>query len=288
MIDQAINIKTKPSLNELIQKAVDLPVLPVTAQKVLSLMSDPDVSIEKIKKLISGDPGLATRLLKVANSAFYGGYRDIQNLTQAILRLGLTSVRNIVLATSMKNVYKRFGLTEKLLWEQLIGSAIASSTIARQTRRADPEDAFVGGLLHDVGMVIMNNEYPDEFAKVTEHIYNEAMGFPEAEAQVFDFSHRQVGAIVVKKWGFPENLEQLVKNFDNADYVNKDRAVSNMVTIIALADLLCQKFGIGLRKHVNSEVDFGNLPESLGLNAERLGELSVKVEQNLKQSLEIY
>ncbi len=286
MLDQAV--KTKPSLNDLIQKSGDLPVLPVTAQNVLSLMSDPDVSIEKIKKLVSGDPGLATKLLKVANSAFYGGYRDIQNLTQAILRLGLTSVRNIVLATSMKNVYKKFGLTEKLLWEQLIGSAIASSTIARQTRRADPEDAFVGGLLHDVGMVIINNEYPDEFVKVTEHIYNESMGFAEAEAEVFDFTHRQVGAIVVKKWGFPENLELLVKNFDNAEYINKDRAVLSMVSIINLADLMCQKFGVGLRKHVNSEVNFGNLPESLGLNAERFNELSEKVEQNLKQSLEIY
>src|SRR3989338_7891692 len=102
----------KEGLEAVILKAMEIPVLPVTAQRVLSLMSDLDVSIEKIKRLISTDPGLATKILKVANSAFSGGYRNIENLSQAILRLGLNSVRNIVIAASLKNVYKSFGRTE--------------------------------------------------------------------------------------------------------------------------------------------------------------------------------
>src|SRR4030065_2241180 len=121
-------------LNQFEIKAAELTVLPVTATKVLGLMSDPDISIGKLKRRVDVDPGLATKILKIANSAFYGGNRNIENLNQAILRLGLNSVRSIVVATSMKNTYKKFGLTEKLLWEQLIGSAMASSTIARHTR----------------------------------------------------------------------------------------------------------------------------------------------------------
>src|SRR3990172_11335447 len=103
-------------IDEVIEKAMDLPVLRATAKRVLSIMSDPDVSIEKVKKIISADPGLATKILKVANSAFYGGYRNIQNLTQAILRLGLNAVRDKGEAATVKKDSKKIGLYQKINW----------------------------------------------------------------------------------------------------------------------------------------------------------------------------
>lgn len=263
----------KLGLEELISNAMELPVLPVTTQKVLSMMADPDVSIEKVKRLITSDPGLVAKLMTVANSAFYGGYRNLQNLSQAILRLGLNSVRSIIVATSMKNVYKRFGLAEKLLWEQSIGSALASGIIARHTRVVDHEDAFIGGLLHDVGKVVLNNENPAGFARVMEMVYNDSLPFSIAEKEVFEFSHRDVGALVVKKWGFPENLELLIRVFDDREAVSKDRYLNNLVTVITMADLMCQKFGMGWRKPAGSDTDFGALPEALGLSQDDMNKL---------------
>lgn len=278
----------KEKITEVALKASELPVLPVTAQKVLSLMADPDVSIEKIKRLIGGDPGLTTKMLKVANSAFYGSYRNIQNLTQAILRLGLNAVRSIVVATSMKNVYKRFGLTEKLLWEQIIGSALAANLIARQTRLSDPEDAFIGGLLHDIGKVVLNNEFPEEFARVMERVYNDSVPFHVAEADVFEFSQRKLGAEVVKRWGFPETLEKLLLNFDDQEEINKEKYLYNLVTIITLADRMCQKFGMGWRKPGGDDVDFGNLPEALGLDQDEMKDLTEKIQVIFSQGIELY
>lgn len=283
-IETAADVKVK----EVAEKAMDLPVLPATAQKVLSIMSDPDVSIEKIKRIISSDPGLTTKILKVANSAFYGGYRNIQNLTQGILRLGLNSVRNIVVATSMKNVYKRFGLAEKLLWEQMIGSALASSIIAKKTRATDTEDAFIGGLLHDVGKVVLNNEFPDDFAKVMARVYNESISYSEAEASVFDFSQRKVGASLVKKWGFPESIEMLLLNFDDHEKVVEDRAMYNLVTVITMSDRLCQRFGTGWRKAYGDEVDLGNLPEVLGFDEEGLEEILEEIQGVFKEEIHNY
>ena len=276
------------SLNDVVLKSVDLPVLPSTSQKVLGLMSDPDVSIEKIKRIIGADPALAAKILKIANSAFYGGYRNIQNLSQAILRLGLNSVRNIVVATSLRNVYKRFGLAEKLLWEQMIGSAIASNFLARQTRKADPEDAFIGGLLHDIGKVVLNNEYPEDYAQVMERVYNDSIPFSVAEKEVFRFSHREVGAAVVKKWGFPESIEILIRNFDNNDVVSTDRNTLNLVSIILMSDRLCQKFGMGWRKLPAMTVDFGNLPEILGFTNERMTEVFDKAQEIFTQGADLY
>lgn len=282
------NAVQKSQLDDLIARTLDLPVLPATTQKVLALMSDPDVSIEKVKRLVSTDPGLTAKILKVANSAFYGSYRNIQNLSQAILRLGLNAVRNIVVATSMKNVYKKFGLAEKLIWEQMLGAALAASVIARHTRVVDPEDAFIGGLLHDIGKVVMNNEYPEKFAKVIERVYNEQVSFETAEKDVFEFSQRNVGAFVVKKWGFPENLELLIKFFDDKEALSRDKQLSHLVAIITLADRMCQKFGMGWRKAGGSEVSFGNLPETLGLDEAVMPELSESVKAAFEQGVELF
>lgn len=286
MINNLTNNRAR--IDEVILKSMELPVLPATAQRVLSLMADPDVSIEKIKRLISSDPGLATKILMVANSAFYGSNRNIQNLSQAILRMGLNSVRNIVVATSMKNVYKRFGLAEKLLWEQLIGSALASNIIAKHTRLSDPEDAFIGGLLHDIGKVVLNNEFPDVFAKVMEKVYNDNVPFSVAEMEVFEFSQRKVGALVVKKWGFPENLELLLRYFDDQEVISKERYLNNLVTIITLSDRICQKFGMGWRKPGGDEVQFGNLPEALGLKEEDMKAVLEKVQVIFSQGIDLY
>lgn len=282
------NAVQKSQLDDLLARTLELPVLPATTQKVLGLMSDPDVSIEKVKRLVSTDPGLTAKILKVANSAFYGSYRNIQNLSQAILRLGLNAVRNIVVATSMKNVYKRFGLAEKLIWEQMIGSALAASVIARHTRTVDPEDAFIGGLLHDIGKVVINNEYPERFAKVIERVYNEQVSFEVAERDVFEFSQRDVGAFVVKKWGFPENLELLIKFFDDKEALSRDKQLAHLVAIIALSDRMCQKFGMGWRKGGSSEVSFGNLPEILGLDEAVMPQLSESVKSVFEQGAELY
>ncbi|MEK7773962.1 MAG: HDOD domain-containing protein [Deltaproteobacteria bacterium] len=275
-------------MDNVIARATELPVLPGTAQKVLAMMGDPDVSVEKIKRIISSDPSLAMKILKVANSAFYGGYRNIQNLNQAILRLGLNAVRNIVVATSMKNVYKRFGLTERLLMEQITGSALISSIISSEARIADPEDAFIGGLLHDIGKVVLNNEYPDEFARVMERVYNDSVPFTVAEIEVFAFSHRDLGAMIIKKWGFPESLELLLKYFDNNERLAKERVLHNLTVIIKLADIMCQKNGIGWRKSANADIDFGNLPELLRIDNDLMSVITKRMESALGQCIEFY
>lgn len=283
-------LMTQPTRNleDIINRTLDLPVLPATSQKVLELMADPEVSIDRIKKLVSTDPGLTMKIMKVANSAFYGSYRNIQNPTQAILRLGLNSVRNIVVATSMRNVYKRFGLTEKLIWEQMIGAALASNLIAKETRRTDPEDAFIGGLLHDVGKVVLNNEFPDKFALMMQAVYNDMVPFEVAEKEHFDFSQREVGAYIVKKWGFPEFLEKLIRLFDDREASSKDVNVRDLANTITLADRMCQKFGMGWRKPGGDEVSYSGLPEALDLQKKNLEGLEDKVKTVFAESADLY
>ncbi len=257
-------------LDDLILRTCDLPVLPATAQKLLAMMSDPDISVEGLKDVIMADPGITAKILKIANSAFYGGHRSIQNLSQAIMRLGFRAVENIVMAASMKGVYKRFGLTEKLLWEQSIGSAVISHIITRRSSPAYAEDAFIGGLLHDVGKVVLNNEDPDSFHVVMERVYNEGCSFREVEDEIFGFNHMQVGALVVRKWSFPESMEMLIKYFDNIESLSTDEYLYSIAKSVVTSDRICQKLGIGWRCPVEGVMDDDELRELLDMDAEEV------------------
>ena len=135
---------------------------------------------------------------------------------------------------------------------------------------------------------MLNTQFPEDFARVMERVYNESVPFTIAEAEVFDFSQRKLGAAVVKKWGFPETLEKLLLNFDDQEEIKKEKYLYNLVTIITLADRMCQKFGMGWRKPGGDEVDFGNLPECLGLDQEEMKDLTEKIQVTLSQGIELY
>ncbi len=261
------------NLEDIILKTCDLPVLPATAQKLMSLMADPNANVDKLRKIVMTDPGMTAKILKIANSAFYGGYRTIQNLSQAIMRLGFRAVENIVMAGSMKGVYKRFGLTEKLLWEQSIGAAVIAHMIARRNSPSEAEDAFVAGLLHDVGNVILNNEHPDKFSEVMEKVYNDGVSYSEAEMEVFGFSHREVGALVVRKWSFPETMEMMLRHFDDVEKLSYNQSLYDVAKIVNVADRICMKFGIGWRSPQADAISDEEFSEVLDITQEELLEL---------------
>ena len=193
--------------------AGDLPTMPALASQVLRAVDNPDNSIEDIRQLIDQDAALAARILKISNSALYGFPSEIQSLSHAISLLGTMTVRNLVLAASMKETYKRFGLMEKLLWQHssLAGPVAAMLAEYRQVG-ADPDVAFTAGLLHHVGKTALANSHRDEYERVMMIVYNESRSFVEVENEIFGFSHAELGAAVVERWGLPATLAQTIRH----------------------------------------------------------------------------
>ncbi|MBI5969909.1 MAG: HDOD domain-containing protein [Deltaproteobacteria bacterium] len=273
-----------------------LPSLPEKAQRVLSLLSDTDVSVEKLRRLIAADAALASKILNIANFDFYGGGKTMPDLTHAIMRLGFNAVRNIVVATSLRAVFKRFGRDEELLWTAMMGCAIASSIIARHTKLVDPEDAFIGGLLHDVGMVYLINEAPALYGRLqrgdTPIQIAEARNNPIADdGGIPPFNQRNAGAGIVKKWGFPETLAALLKKFDNPDEFINERYMYNLVTVITFADMICLTLGIGGRGIPSSGVmppTMKNLSDSLGIAEKGFKKLVENVHEAFSQGIKLY
>ena len=235
-------------LEKTIMSAGDLPTIPVVATKVMQLIESDRATSDELSKVVSSDPAVAAKVLKISNSSFYGRQGKIQNLSAAIVLLGFNTLKSIVVTASVRQVYQPFGLTEKMLWEHSFGAGIAARTIASRTGRVDQEEAFLAGLFHDIGKVIMNSSDRAKFLMVMERSYNEEIPFNEAEKSIYHFSHEEVGSLVIKKWNFPTVLtETVLRHHDFAFKDLNDLSLLHLTSVIALADMFCKKLGIGER-----------------------------------------
>lgn len=262
-------------LETAIQTAGDLPTIPVVATKVMQLCESENATAEELARIVASDPAVAARVLKISNSAYYGCQRQIQSLSVAIVILGFTTLKSIVVAASVKQVYKPFGLTEQMLWQHSFGAGLAARIIAQNTRMANQEEAFLAGLFHDIGKIIMNNLDRDKFQLAMQRCYNEYITFEEAEKSFFPYSHEEVGAYVIKKWNFPETLFKAVMQHHKLLFAEQEELAQVYLTaVVSLADMFCKRFGVGIRDPMeNIDIIGSKAAKILRLDGERLEHL---------------
>ncbi|KAB0671903.1 HDOD domain-containing protein [Oryzomonas sagensis] len=254
-------------LETLIMNASDLPTIPVVATKVMQMIGSETTTSEELAKIVAADPAVAARVLKISNSSFYGCQRQIQTLSHAIMILGFSTLKSLVVAASVKQVYKPYGLTEKMLWEHSFGAGLAARIIAGVTRLVNEEEAFLGGLFHDIGKIIMNTMDSQQFQAVMQKCYNDRISFLEAERQVYPYSHADVGALVIKKWNFPTILMQAVQKHHTFDFADdEDPYQMRLTSVVGLANLFCHRVGVGVREP--EELPLHETPPAILLNIE--------------------
>ncbi len=277
-------------LEKAIMQAGDLPTIPVVATKVMQLIESERATAEELSRIVAGDPAVAARVLKISNSAFYGCQRKIQSLQTAIMMLGFNTLRSLVITASMKQVYQPYGIVEKMLWEHSFGAGLAARIIAGNTKFVNEEEAFLSGLFHDIGKIIMNHLDRDKFQLVMQRCYNEGVSFTEAEKNEYPYVHEDVGACVIRKWNFPEILANSVSfhhspAFGDAD----DPHLVNLTAVVNLSDMFCNKLGIGGRSPDESLVIVGSkATEILNLDEERLMSLLEVFQESFEKDKEYF
>jgi putative nucleotidyltransferase with HDIG domain len=262
-------------LEVMIMTASDLPTIPVVATKVMQLIESESATAEELAKVVASDPAVAARVLKISNSSFYGCQRQIQTLSHAIVVLGFGTLKSLVVAASVKQVYQPYGLTEKMLWEHSFGAGLAARIIAKKTRLVSEEEAFLGGLFHDIGKIIMNTMNSTQFQDAMQRCYNDGITFEEAERQVYNYTHSEVGGLVIKKWNFPDMLMYAVLNHHAPSFSEDEDAYQiDLACVVGLANLMCHKVGIGIREP-NDELDLmQTIPvQKLGLSEQHIEDL---------------
>ncbi len=237
-MDEATRKKIRTSIK-------DLPTLPTIATQIFSITSNPDSTVEDLKRIISTDQVVAGRIMKAVNSAYYGFPRQIDSLSKAIVILGFNNVRSITLSVSMMEVYSKSsptGIDYGELWSHAVGTAHCARALARDIAPRNTEQFFVAGLLHDIGIVAINQCFPEKFNKCMKEASEQKRPFYEIENEIFNFNHADVGEFIADSWLLPDILVKSIgchhRPQDAVDAVELAYAVHT-------ADILCKLSSFG-------------------------------------------
>ena len=273
------------TMAKLVNDNLEIPTIPDVASQALRLMSDPDVSGAQLARTISQDQGLTAKVLKVANSALYALPREVKNLQQAAMVLGFKTLKSIVISASCRSIYKRFGMLERALWTHSVASAMASHTLAQQLDLKYRDDAFVAGLMHDVGKVVMNNGERDKYKEAVRLAQAENLSSVDSERQIFGFSHVDVGVVLVQRWELTTALEHAVflhHDPELADSIAGD--YKELVYTTHLANQICHHLGLGRTQPAEEDIFQDNeIGQLLGLDAANLAALADEVKALYEQ-----
>ncbi len=230
------------------KKLADLPPLPAVVTRIMQTINNPSTSAEELSRLISLDQGLASKILRIVNSAYYGFPKRISTITHAVVILGFNTVRNLVLGVSAFGMLPQKGTSSGLnraqFWEHSVAVAIMSSIITKRRKpqtRSAVEEAFIVGLLHDLGKLFLDCYFPVQFAVCVAFAGRENITEVEAEHRVLDIDHTIVGKKIAEHWNFPPTLTNSIGAHHNPV---PDTDHFEMAAIILAADWMVWQAGV--------------------------------------------
>lgn len=228
-----------------LDKIDSLPAFPAIAFEVIKLTRDSSSTSKDIEKIIEKDPNLVSQILKMANSSFYGLSREVNSLNHAINLLGFVQVENIVMISVMLTSVKKLPLhkhfnRDKFL-EHSFGCGVTAKIIANMLNLNFSSSEFSGGVMHDIGKVLLDLYAPDALDEILENAYKKGLSFYDSEMELYDMNHSLLGAKLLSIWGLPNELMDIVEYHHNPKEANNKLLVS----IVHVADLLTYSEGIG-------------------------------------------
>lgn len=224
-----------------------IPTLPTVLEKISSLLKNPQTSAEEIGKAITTDQALASKVLKLVNSAFYGFPGRISTVTHAVVILGFSTIKNIVLTASIFEAFKKednysvvFDMEK--FWLHSVACGVTAQTIAKYMGNKEKEECFIAGLIHDIGKIIFCQYLPKEFAEVMMRVQKTNQLMYTCEKEMFNTTHQEIGGIIAKRWNLPNNLQSAVCYHHNPAKSQKHYTIN---ALVHCADIIVRALDLG-------------------------------------------
>ncbi len=230
------------TLADVLKEIDSIPVPNFVVTKVIELASKPDVSAAELTSIIEKDPNLTVRIMKLANSAYYGLPQKITNLSHAIMILGFKTLRNLVIGVYTHDAFFSFKLeTTKVssedLWWHLVSTAIATESVSNATGFINKEEAFLAGMLHDIGKVILAKLFPKYVDALITLASARSLTYEQAEKEMEFPDHVFVAKYLLEKWKFPEIIRIPVEFHHNPGGV-QDESFKDITAIVHASDVI--------------------------------------------------
>lgn len=279
--------QTTMTLETLLQKDSELSSLPEIYLRVSELLENEDSTSAQIGQLVETDPALTTRILKMVNSAYYGFPHKIATISQSISILGRDRLRQILIGSMLGGVFGKMGsrvISLNDFWYDSVKTAILARYLCRESRNSEQaETLFTAGLLHKIGQLILAQRLPDEYMRVQITIEAENENMLQVEQRIIGFTHCDVGAAFISKWGLPQILSDIAHHYpspqqskDNEDEVRLISLASNLTFLIAPVE--------------QQEVEYAleDIPswQQTGLTAEQITAASILAEEQVYEVMD--
>ena len=228
----------------LLEKCPDLTTLPSVYHKLNEAINSPSCTTGIISRIISQDPILTIKVLKMVNSAFYGFPHEIDDIPQAIVIIGMQQLNDLVLTHSIINLFdnqKSTPFTLEDFWKFSLASGIEAKILATQSKGKFSERIFVGGLLHNIGKLIMAIAEPELYISCRELSTSEEVSMTIAEKSIFGYSHVEVNRAIMNSWKIPQMINDLSSNYLSP----QQSSFLSECDLIRLAHIMVQTTGLG-------------------------------------------
>lgn len=232
-------------LKEKVQNIIQLPALPTIAIEVASLIDNPNTSVSKLTQVISADQALTAKVLKIANSPFYGFQKKISTLDFAIMVLGFDSLKEILISVSIISAFKKRQdkyFNSREFWGHSLAAGVAARTLARELGYRISGESFVAGLLHDIGILVTHQYFHEDYKKIINAVVDGKSALQDVEKTVLFATHGEMGAWLAERWNLPTQLVEAIKFHHRPELAERN---PQLTALIHFVDYLCHKLKIG-------------------------------------------
>ncbi len=239
-------MRTRAEIIDHLGAVQDLPTLPTVITKILETSRNPNAQAKDMGNLISQDQSLTTKTLKLVNSAFYGFPKQITSITRAIVILGFEKVKSIALTASVFGAVKiesgKGGFDIAEFWRHSLAVGIMAETLADRVGSAHKNDAFIAGLLHDLGKVVTIKFFKDEMLEIVQTMSEDGGLWYDVEAKHLEGGHPFIGSWLAEEWNFPKKLISPIKYHHKPE---RDREHRELSFLVHAADVFVRALDIG-------------------------------------------
>lgn len=269
--------------DKILQKVSAFPSMPKAAIKLRALLSEKDVSIDEIERILRHDPGLAANVLRLANSAFFGLPAKVTTLKHAVVLLGVKRFSKIAVAACMNKIVdtavEGYGLSPGELWLHSIAVSTTAEALAKNRKLDETNDFFTPALLHDMGKLVLGKFVKAEQPKI-DSLVVKGVPFVIAEKEVLKTDHAEIGALILSKWSFPDDLVNAVRWHHYPEGLEN----SNLhPEIVYIANLLCHSNGDSESDEELLNMPYSSVLDRLGIDTEQYEVFAEKARNWMKK-----
>ncbi|HOM17014.1 MAG TPA: HDOD domain-containing protein [Thermoguttaceae bacterium] len=278
-------VKANPALARLAARIGEISTLPEVVYRILTLVEDPDTGAAELSEAVRSDPALAMRVMRTVNSPYYALEQKVSDLQQAIAILGFREIRNLALTAHVASLFRTSEghkhYSRRGLWGHLVATGIVARMVAQTTGRIPPHEAYLAGLLHDLGLILLDQYAHAGFCRIVETI---APNRPtcQVEMEVLGFTHAELGQTVASQWNLPNHLTASIGFHHQPELCQG--TYRPLVCAVAVANFLCHRQDVTSLGVANVPLPPPEIFAELNLGREELNQIVAQLEEALRSA----